>query len=79
MKSFTREEGKKVKTEGDEITRRIAALIHRDPHDPEVQRLIVWHHAHIERFYPASAEVSVGLEDYMRNMKSFVRIMTALL
>jgi DNA-binding transcriptional MerR regulator len=50
-----------IKLEGDEVTRGIAALMDREPGDPEVQALIARHHAWIEHFYPASAEVYRGL------------------
>jgi DNA-binding transcriptional MerR regulator len=50
-----------VKLEGDEVTRGIAGLMDREPRDPEVQALIARHHAWIENFYPASADVYRGL------------------
>jgi len=50
-----------VKAEGDEVTRAIADMMERSPGDPEVQELIARHHAWIEHFYPASAEVYRGL------------------
>jgi DNA-binding transcriptional MerR regulator len=50
-----------VKAEGDEVTRSLAALMDRAPDDAEVQALIARHHAWIEQFYPASAEVYRGL------------------
>ena len=50
-----------VKLEGDEVTRGIAGLMDREPGDPEVQALIARHHAWIENFYPASAELYRGL------------------
>jgi DNA-binding transcriptional MerR regulator len=50
-----------VKAEGDEITRSIADLMDRAPGDAEVQKLVARHHAWIEHFYPASAEVYRGL------------------
>jgi DNA-binding transcriptional MerR regulator len=50
-----------VKLEGDEVTRGIAGLMDREPGDPEVQALIARHHAWIENFYPASADVYRGL------------------
>ena len=50
-----------LKAEGDEVTRSLAALMDRPPDDAEVQALIARHHAWIEQFYPASAEVYRGL------------------
>jgi DNA-binding transcriptional MerR regulator len=50
-----------VKLKGDEVTRGIAGLMDREPGDPEVQALIARHHAWIENFYPASADVYRGL------------------
>ena len=50
-----------VKDEGDEVTRAIAALMDRDPDDAAVQAQIARHHAWIEHFYPASADVYTGL------------------
>jgi DNA-binding transcriptional MerR regulator len=50
-----------VKAEGDEVTRGLAALMDRDPGDEAVQALIARHHAWIEQFYPASAELYRGL------------------
>ena len=39
----------------------MAELMDRDPGDSEVQETIAQHHAWIENFYPASAEVYSGL------------------
>ena len=50
-----------LKQEGDDVTRQIAELADRSPGDPEVQGLIARHHAMIEQFYPASADVYRGL------------------
>ncbi len=50
-----------VKAEGDAVTQLIADLADRAPEDPEVQTLIARHHAWIENFYPASADVYRGL------------------
>ena len=45
-----------VKEEGDEVSRGLAALADRAPGDPEVQALIVRHHAWLEHFWHAGAE-----------------------
>ena len=50
-----------LKAEGEEVTRLIGALADRTPADPDVQRLIARHHAMVEQFYPAPAEVYRGL------------------
>jgi hypothetical protein len=50
-----------VKDEGEDVTRAIAALMDRAPGAPEVQAQIARHHAWIEHFYPAPAEVYRGL------------------
>jgi len=50
-----------IKAEGDEVTRSLAGLMGRAPADAEVQKHIARHHAWIEHFYPASAEIYRGL------------------
>ena len=50
-----------IKTDGDEVTRLIASLADREPSDPAVQAAIARHHAWIENFYPAAADVYRGL------------------
>ena len=50
-----------VKQQGDEATRLMAGLMDRDPADPEVQAAIAKHHAWIENFYTAPAEMYAGL------------------
>jgi len=50
-----------VKAEGGEVTAELAKLIDRAPGDGEVQTLVARHHAWIENFYPAPAEVYSGL------------------
>ena len=58
---MTKEQWQAVKNEGDGVTRAIAALMARDPDDEAVQAQIARHHAWIEHFYPASADVYAGL------------------
>jgi DNA-binding transcriptional MerR regulator len=58
---MTRAQWNAVQAEGDEVTRGLAALMDRAPGDAEVQALIARHHAWIEHFYPASAELYAGL------------------
>ena len=50
-----------IKAEGDEVSKSLAALMDKDPAHAEVQALIGRHHAWVEAFYPASAEVYGGL------------------
>jgi DNA-binding transcriptional MerR regulator len=50
-----------VKAEMGAATEAIAALMDRDPGDPQVQAQVARHHAVIENFYPAPAEVYGGL------------------
>ncbi len=61
VRKMSKEQWKSVKKEGEEITQRLAGLMHRKPGDPEVQKWIGQHHAHIERFYQAPAAVYRGL------------------
>lgn len=61
IRNMSKEQWQAVKDEGDQVTRLIAELADRAPGDPEVQGLIARHHAWIEHFYPASAEVYSGL------------------
>jgi len=61
MRRLPKSQWQAVKAEGDEVTRAIAALMDRAPGDPEVQSQIARHHAWIEQFYPAPAEVYRGL------------------
>lgn len=61
VRRMSKEQWNAVKAEGDEVTRGLAALMDRPVEDPEVQALIARHHAWIEHFYPASAEVYSGL------------------
>jgi DNA-binding transcriptional MerR regulator len=50
-----------MQAESEEVTHSIAALMDRPPGDAEVQQLIARHHAWLENFYPAPAEVYRGL------------------
>jgi DNA-binding transcriptional MerR regulator len=61
VRRMSKEQWKAVGAEGEEVTRGLAALTDRPVEDPEVQALIARHHAWIEHFYPASAEVYSGL------------------
>jgi DNA-binding transcriptional MerR regulator len=61
LRKLSKAQWQAVKQAGDDITRAIALLADRAPGDPEVQKLIAQHHAWIENFYTASAEVYRGL------------------
>jgi len=61
LRNMTKAQWQAVKAEGEDVTRAIAELMHKAPDDPEVQALIGRHHAWIECFYPANAEVYRGL------------------
>jgi len=61
VRAMSRAQWQAVKEEGDQVARALAALMDRAPGDPEVQGYIARHHAWIEHFYPASAEVFRGL------------------
>lgn len=58
---MSKQQWQAVKSEGDRVTHLIADLADRAPDDPEVQTLIARHHAWIENFYPAPADVYRGL------------------
>lgn len=61
VRKMSKGEWQAVKAEGDALTRQLAELMDRDPGDPQVQQGIARHHAWIEQFYPASAELYRGL------------------
>lgn len=50
-----------LKQQGDEIYAGLAALVYRQPSDPEVQALLARWHAHIGQFYEPSPEMLAGL------------------
>ncbi len=50
-----------VGQQGEEATQLLASLMDHDPDDPAVQAAIARHHAWIENFYPAPAEMYRGL------------------
>jgi DNA-binding transcriptional MerR regulator len=60
-RGMSRAEWKAVGDEGEAVTIGLAALVDREPSDPEVQELIARHHAWIENFYSCSAEIYRGL------------------
>lgn len=61
LRQLSKAQWQAVKDEGDRVTRELAALVDRPVDDAQVQQLIARHHAWIENFYPAPAEVYRGL------------------
>lgn len=61
IRRMSKQQWQAVKAKGGEITSNIAALMDQGPDDPNVQALIARHHAWIENFYPANADVYCGL------------------
>jgi DNA-binding transcriptional MerR regulator len=57
VRNMSKAQWNRVKEEGDQVTRAIAEMADKAPGDPEVQALITRHHAWVEHFYPASAEL----------------------
>jgi len=71
IRGMTKDQWQALQREGEEDTRAIAALMDRTPDDQEVQRQIARHHAWIERFYPAPAEVYRGLSQLYAEHNEF--------
>jgi len=61
LKKLSREEWERIQSEGNAVTLRIAALMDHAPEAQEVQEAIAAHHAWIEHFYEASADLYRGL------------------
>ncbi|GAP13327.1 predicted transcriptional regulator [Longilinea arvoryzae] len=61
IRGWGAEKWESVKGEMGAVTLAISELMDRDPGDAEVQTLVARHHAWIEKFYPAPAEVYGGL------------------
>lgn len=65
---MSKQQWQAVKAEGEEVAREIAQLMDLSPDSEKIQQLIARHHAWIENFYTASAEVYRGLgEMYVEN------------
>ena len=68
VRRMTKDQWKAVQDEGNSVTVALAALMDKEVSSAEVQVQVARHHAWIERFYPASAEVYRGLgEGYAAN------------
>jgi len=61
VRKLSKAEWARIGKQGEDATRAMAALIGRAPDDPQVQEAVELHHAWIENFYPAPAEVYRGL------------------
>lgn len=60
-RQMSKAEWQAVGQQGEEATQRMADLMGHSPDDPAVQAAIAQHHAWIEHFYPAPAELYRGL------------------
>jgi DNA-binding transcriptional MerR regulator len=61
LKKLSKYEWEKVQEEGGLVAQKLASLMDRPVEDPDVQQAIARHHAWIENFYPAPADVYRGL------------------
>ena len=61
IRKLSKQQWQAIKDEGGNVARDIAAVADLPPESPEVQALIARHHAWIENFYPAGAELYRGL------------------
>ncbi len=60
-RKMSKAEWNALKDEGDAVTRGLAALMDRDPGDPEVQAAVAKHYAWLEHFWHADADAYRGL------------------
>lgn len=61
VRNMSKEQWNAVKNEGQRVTLLLASLADKKPNDAQVQQVIAQHHAHIEQFFPCSAEIYRGL------------------
>ena len=61
VRKLSKAEWNALKEEGDAVTRGLAALMEREPGDPEVQELIARHYAWVDHFWHPTAEAYRGL------------------
>jgi len=61
VKKMSKEDFARIGKEGDELMKQIAALVDRDPKNPEVQALIAQHYAALRHFYEPNPEMYRGL------------------
>jgi DNA-binding transcriptional MerR regulator len=71
LSRLTKAQWEEVKREGDEITQQIAALMGSDPSSAAVQASLARHHAWIEHFYTAPADLYRGLGDLYASHAEF--------
>ncbi len=71
IKKFSSEKWNEVKAEGDSIARLLSELMDRGAGDSEVQKVIERHHAWIENFYEAPADLYRGLGQLYATHKDF--------
>jgi DNA-binding transcriptional MerR regulator len=71
LRKLNKQQWQAIKDEGQEITRLMGGMLGKAPGDPEVQKLIARHHAWIENFYPAPAEVYRGLGELYTSHPEF--------
>ncbi len=63
MRSITKEQMDVIKKEGDDISKRAAALMGSDARSPEVQAVIAMHYKHLSNFYTPTPEMYRGLAE----------------
>lgn len=61
IRQMSKDQWAAVRREGDEVSRLLASLMDEDPAGPAVQAAVARHHAWIEVFFPANAEIYKGL------------------
>jgi DNA-binding transcriptional MerR regulator len=61
LRKMSKAEWQAFKAEGEQTNRRLASLMQLEPADERVQAVVERHHAQIEHFYPAPAQVYAGL------------------
>jgi hypothetical protein len=71
LKTWTKEDFKKVKVENDTILRKIVTLMEKGPTDPEVQEEIEKIYLCMQRFYDCSYEMFRGLGQMYVDDKRF--------
>lgn len=87
VRSMTKEQWQAVRAQGDEITRRLASLVGKDPGSGEVQEAIAAHYAHLHNFYTPTLQMYRGLgelyvtdarfrahfDKYAKNLADFIK------
>ena len=63
MRSMTKEQMDVIKKEGDDISRKAAALMGKDVQSSEVQAVIAMHYKHLSNFYTPTPEMYRGLAE----------------